>query len=585
MHEWVVPLERDLAATDRCRSPRSTPLAEHLQSQRYFARLHPSNFSDKLICKLVPAVVLAEQQPIVIVYAMDDELRVAPLLMACTSPLLRGRGGRGRQLGLIRLCELPAGFIVSAVDGSLLWRGTQQECNEAAAKLPDEQITHAFLVKARGVLGGFELLDARTESGGLACGVQLINDPSGTAAEAAGASCQYYSNGLMEADRDLEGEPALDASWATLEPFELTWDYGKDYHSRHMLRSVALDTTAGGLPRVFSGSAADLYKSVISGEYRVQQWLSARLTEALPPDAEAARASVTTDAIANEIESAAEQGGVEYVWSATAAPDRRLTGLLVFARAEGCVLYLARDRAPEYRGLGARLLDFALSTLAVTDTVDLRCRAENEQLVSWYQRRGGGAPYSCVQASQRDGWCHLTYMTAAAARVGRSPPMANVEDSDNDDRCASSHVRERRSTGGGRGGRRKKTRKRSSGGGDNNGRGERDGNDGGRGEPLLTGNGGRRSGGTAAAAAAAPATERRCEVMRGVAAADDASVVSRDATLEWVTPAMNTLKSKALAMGLPVPAAAANHRASNRYVRTSPLDESYEIVRSHYGKS
>ena len=79
MHEWVVPLERDLAATDRCRSPRSTPLAEHLQSQRYFARLHPSNFSDKLICKLVPAVVLAEQQPIVIVYACVARPRgVAP---------------------------------------------------------------------------------------------------------------------------------------------------------------------------------------------------------------------------------------------------------------------------------------------------------------------------------------------------------------------------------------------------------------------------------------------------------------------------------------------------------------------------
>ena len=113
-----------------------------------------------------------------------------------------------------------------------------------------------------------------------------------------------------------------------------------------------------------------------------------------------------------------------------------MAGLLIFARTEGSVLYLARSASEDCRGVGARLLEFTLSTLAVTDTVDLRCWAEHHRLVRWYRRRGAGTPYRCVQATQRwrDGWCYVTYMSAAAAmRNGCSDDDETESDEDEDE--------------------------------------------------------------------------------------------------------------------------------------------------------
>jgi hypothetical protein len=234
---------------------------------------------------------------------------------------------------------------------------------------------------------------------------------------------------------------------------------------------------------------------------------------------------------------------VEYVWSKKASGE--MAGLLIFARTEGSVLYLARSASEDCRGVGARLLEFTLSTLAVTDTVDLRCWAEHHRLVRWYRRRGAGTPYRCVQATQRwrDGWCYVTYMSAAAAmRNGCSDDDETESDEDEDEeytgaggrkRCATDARQKRKRR---RVGRSSGSSRSGEGGGGEEGVGGGEGGvkgggdvergaepEGGReGGSGATGGGGSGGGGVAATEAAAEvaATEAAVEVAAMGAAAE-----------------------------------------------------------------
>jgi hypothetical protein len=331
MHNSLVPQRRSLQPSD---SRRLAPLEPQVlcsdELPRYVARVEPASFGEPLIRQLVPAVVLVEHKPIWILYALDRDERVAPLLVQCTSPLLRGRGDVvRRQCGLVRLCEMALEFNVGCIRGALLHRGTLQVCQAAAADMSDELLTHAFFVAPRA--GGYKLLDARSGSGGLDCGIQLLNDPRGTSADGQ-PTCEYYMDGHMRVSNSLEGVPALDATWETLEAFELTWDYGKDYHNRLLKEPTAAAS------RIVSGDVAALARSVCSGEHRIQKWLSERLMEALP----LARAAEAAAAAAHEAGGAVAAAvvGREEVY---AAEEHTEAALLREARASVTVEAIAHE--------------------------------------------------------------------------------------------------------------------------------------------------------------------------------------------------------------------------------------------------